>query len=164
MLYWTTTCTSTIFRSPVIIRASVGMGVTAASSLLRKPSSMRRVPVTSTTSFLPIGPGHHQCRPSSQSSFQADEGHWVGTWFSVLIGKLSLDGAMSSLEKCAAASFPVLSTIFEIHSRVGIILPGPRERRGLNSFGNDYSKPAYKQLSPQFKKLRLVLLLRAINR
>jgi hypothetical protein len=41
---------------------------------------------------------------------------------------------MSSLEKCAAASFPVLSTIFEIYSRVGIILPGPRERRGLNSF------------------------------
>jgi len=42
----------------------------------------------------------------------------VGTWFSVLIGKLSLDGAMSSLEKCAAASFPVLllSTTFEIYS------------------------------------------------
>lgn len=66
-----------------------------------------------------------------------------------------MDGAKSSLEKCAAASFPVLSTIFEIHSRVGITLPDPRERRQLNSFGNDYSKPAYKHLSHQYQHLGL---------
>ena len=58
---------------------------------------------------------------------------------------------MSSLEKCATASFPVLSTRFEIYSRVGITLPGPRGKRELNSFGNDYSKPTYKHLSHQYK-------------
>ena len=65
MRYCTTIWTSTMFRSPEIINASSRNGVFTAASLDRKPNSMRRVSVTSTTSRFPTGAGHHHCKPSS---------------------------------------------------------------------------------------------------
>ena len=67
MRYCTTICTSTMFRSPEIISASSRKGVTSAASLERKPSSMRRVSVTSTTS-----PLSHRRGPPPLQTFLGD--------------------------------------------------------------------------------------------